>query len=124
MRWRRIDDPEAYVRRSMYNEHTSWWRRAVRRPERLVPAPPERAWLVDEAARVDLRAEVDAVLDRLPPRQRAVVVLRYLEDRSEREVAELLGCSISTVSSQLTRALAQLRAVYPTLADPEEVRAR
>jgi RNA polymerase sigma-70 factor (sigma-E family) len=124
-RWRHIDDPEAYVRRALYNEYTSWRRRAARRPERLMPAPPDRAAAGDESAAADLRAAMNAAIDRLPPRQRAVLVLRYLDDVSENDVARLLGCSPSTVSSQLARALARLRETYPAMTkDTEEVRPR
>ena len=64
-------------------------------------------------------------IGQLPPRQRAIVTLRYLEDVSEKDVARILGCSQSTVSSQLSRGLSQLRRIYPALtAEPEEVRPR
>jgi DNA-directed RNA polymerase specialized sigma24 family protein len=56
-RWRHIDDPEAYVRRVLYNEYTSWQRRAARRPERLMAAPPDRAAAGDESAAADLRGD-------------------------------------------------------------------
>lgn len=124
-RWRRIDDPEPYVKRTLYNLHASSWRRAIRRPERLVPDLPERITTVDETATVDLRHTMTAAIDQLPPRQRAIVVLRYLEDLSEHDVARILNCSPSTVSSQLSRALVQLRAIYRAPAnDSEEVRPR
>ena len=57
-RWSRIDDPEAYVRRVIYHEYVSWWRRARRRPERLTADLPERATAADHAADVALRHEV------------------------------------------------------------------
>jgi len=114
-RWRRIDDPEAYVRRVIFHEYVSWWRRALRRPERLTADLPDRALPGDHAADVALRHEVQRALRQLAPRQRAVIVLRYLEDRSEQDVARFLGCSVSTVSSQLSRALTRLRTLCPEL---------
>jgi RNA polymerase sigma-70 factor (sigma-E family) len=113
-RWHRIDDPEAYVRRVIYHEYVSWWRRAGRRSEKLTAEPPERA-APDHASGVAMRQEIQQALARLAPRQRAVIVLRYLEDRSEQDVARFLGCSVSTVSSQLNRALARLRILCPEL---------
>jgi RNA polymerase sigma-70 factor (sigma-E family) len=114
-RWERIDDPEAYVRRVMYHEFISWWRR-WRRRETSVAEPPDRPDPADPTEAADLRRSLRAALLRLGPRQRAVIVLRYLEDYSEREVAEILGCAPSTVSSQASRALARLRELCPELA--------
>jgi len=68
------------------------------------PGPP-----VDPATAVDLRDAVVRVLVRLPPRQRAVLVLRYFEQLSEAETAEALGCSVGTVKSATARGLARLR---------------
>jgi RNA polymerase sigma-70 factor (sigma-E family) len=113
-RWRHIDDPDAYVRRIMYNESVSWWRR-WRRQEAPVADPPERAEFSDPMAGAELRRALRDALVRLGPRQRAVLVLRYLEDYSEREVAAMLGCAPSTVSSQASRALARLRELCPDL---------
>jgi RNA polymerase sigma-70 factor (sigma-E family) len=115
-RWRHIDDPEKYVRRVMYNE-SALWRRRWRRRETTMAQPPDRPDGGDAVTGVDLRHDLRAALVRLGPRQRAVLVLRYLEDYSEREVAEILGCSPSTVSSQTSRALARLRQLCPELVD-------
>ena len=109
-RWRRIrhDEPHAYVRRVMVNAWTSRWRRLGRE----VPLP--EGW--DAAARSeapawDERDRTLAALRLLPPRQRAVVVLRYYDDLSEKQVADVLGCSTGTVKSQASRALKTLRTV-------------
>lgn len=110
-RWRRVDDPMAYVRRIMYHEHVGRWRRWGRR-EVSVPALADRAAPDDPAQAVVLRQALRQALQELGPRQRAVLVLRYLEDRSEAEVADILGCSPKTVASQASRALHRLRARY------------
>jgi len=106
--WRRIDgDPENYVRRTLYNLAADRWRRQRVRQRHAVlfePGPP-----VDPATAVDLRDAVVRVLVRLPPRQRAVLVLRYFEQLSEAETAEALGCSVGTVKSAAARGLARLR---------------
>ena len=106
--WRRIDgDPENYVRRTLYNLAADGWRRQRVRQQKAVLFEPARP--VDPAAAVDLRDAVVRVLVRLPPRQRAVVVLRYFEQLSEAETAEALGCSVGTVKSATARGLARLR---------------
>ena len=112
--WRRIEwDPEAYVRRVMVTTSASWWRRRWNgeRPMADLPDAPRTA--DPDAHDHDLWE----ALRHLPPRQRAIVVLRYLEDRSERETAQLLGVSVGTVKSQSARALAKLR-VDPALEAP------
>lgn len=112
--WGRIRGvPEPYVKRIMYREQTSWWRRRARRPETAMAEVPEQpAQPRDDAeARLALRTALLA----LPPGKRAVLVLRYLEDLSETQVADVLGCSVGTVRSQTHRALAQLRSVLPSL---------
>jgi RNA polymerase sigma-70 factor (sigma-E family) len=107
-RWRRIehDQPLAYVRRAMVHTHTSWWRRSRREgslPPSYDPAAPEGPDLGE-------RDRTVAALRLLPPRQRAVVVLRYYEDLSEADIARVLGCSPGTVKSQASKALRTLRA--------------
>ncbi|WP_239137584.1 SigE family RNA polymerase sigma factor [Sphaerisporangium rufum] len=103
-RVRRKDDPEGYVRTIMVRQHISWWRR--RRRERLVDAVPETGYQ-DERLAGDggLWAEIRA----LPRRQRAVLVLRYYEDRSDEQIARMLGVTPATVRSQAFRALRKLR---------------
>jgi len=112
--WDRIADRQhvdAYARRALVNEHRSTWRRARRRLEVLSEAPPETG---QEHATYDGEREVVwRFVQALPPRQRAVVVLRYYEDLSEAEIAELLGISTGTVKSQASRALAALRERVP-----------
>jgi RNA polymerase sigma-70 factor (sigma-E family) len=111
--------PERYVRKIMYREQVSWWRRRVRRPETVVATVPERP-SEPPSAGVDDRLVLEQALRGLPPRKRAVLVLRYLEDLPEAQVADLLGCSVGTVRSQAHKAIAQLRSaltpVDPTMA--------
>lgn len=105
--WPRISgDPEAYVRTVLVRTNISRWRRR-RVDEVSVEVVPEVAVHgVDVAAQDELRRALAA----LPARQRAVVVLRHVEGRPEREVAEMLGCSTGTVKSQAHAGLAKLRA--------------
>jgi RNA polymerase sigma-70 factor (sigma-E family) len=112
--WDRITDQQhvdAYARRALVNEHRSTWRRASRRFEVLSEAPPETAH--QPAAYDGEREAVWRFVQGLPPRQRAVIVLRYYEDLSEAETADLLGISTGTVKSQASRALASLRNRVP-----------
>jgi RNA polymerase sigma-70 factor (sigma-E family) len=125
LKWRRgspPDDPMAYVRRAMVNTHASWWRRIASR-ERTGDLPPGAVQPGDAHADADLRITVWRALVTLPPRQRAVVVLRYYEGLTESETAAVLGCAIGTVKSQCAKALAKLR-VDPSLstADVEEAK--
>lgn len=105
-RWRSIkhDQPHAYVRRAMVHTHTSWWRRSRR--EAHLPAGFDAA--APEGHDLGERDRIIAALRHLPPRQRAVIVLRYYEDLSEAGIAEILGCSAGTVKSQASRALKTL----------------
>ncbi|GIG01253.1 SigE family RNA polymerase sigma factor [Catellatospora citrea] len=121
--WHRLRDssPEAYTRKIMYHLQISWWRRRKRSPERLTDLPPEPGaglrHAVDEQARAVTRLALQDALGHLGARQRAVLVLRYFEDRTESEVAELLGVTVGTVKSQSSKALARLRTVAPHLLD-------
>lgn len=110
-RWKRIehDQPYAYVRRAMVHTHTSWWRRSRR--ESALPTGFDAA-VASGPDLASLSAERDrtfSALRLLPPRQRAVIVLRYYEDLSEADIAAVLGCSPGTVKSQASRALRTLR---------------
>lgn len=107
-RWSRVcvrGDPDAYVRRTMVNTLAGWRRRRW-----TAEVPSER--LPDQPApqvESEVRATVAGALLRLPPRQRAAVVFRFLDDLSEQQTADALGCSVGTVKSQTSRALARLR---------------
>jgi len=106
--WKRIaDDPEPYMRRVLVNTHISWWRRRWN-GERATGELPEVAAGHPQST-VDDRDEVWRALARLPKRQRAVLVLRYFEELSEAEIADVLGCAPGTVKSLASRALARLR---------------
>jgi RNA polymerase sigma-70 factor (sigma-E family) len=106
--WRRVRTlPEAYARRALVNRAASRWRRRARRPERAL-GDVDRS-TPDRTEQVVLRESVVAALRTLPPRQRAAVVLRYLEDLSVTDVAAALDCSEGTVKSHTARGLARLR---------------
>jgi RNA polymerase sigma-70 factor (sigma-E family) len=108
-RWRsgRVDEPGAYLRRAVVNQIRGRFRRnATRRRYESSVAPPGAAPPDDGFAE---RERVRRALLALPPGKRAVVALRYLEDRSEAETAALLGVSIGTVKSQASHGLEQLR---------------
>lgn len=118
LRWRRHgapDDPVAYVRRTMVNLHATWWRRLFSR-ESGGELPESVATEADH----DLRLSVWSVLQALPPRHRAVIVLRYYERLTEVEVADVLECSVGTVKSQSSKALAKLRVDPSMLAAHKE----
>jgi RNA polymerase sigma-70 factor (sigma-E family) len=109
--WNRIEgDPEGYLRRTLYNMAADGWRRrgAWLRKLPLVHAgshPPG----ADAVEVVDLRDALGRALAQLPSRQRAVLVLRYWEELSQAETAELLGCAEGTVKSAAARGLQRLR---------------
>jgi RNA polymerase sigma-70 factor (sigma-E family) len=110
LRWRSIrrqDAPESYVRRSILNSHINRGRR--RRREYLVAAAPDR----DEPDAQPRDEALWRLLATLAPQQRAVLVLRFYEDLTEVETARVLGCSVGTVKSTSSRALARLRAALP-----------
>jgi RNA polymerase sigma-70 factor (sigma-E family) len=108
-RWNRSrpDDPVAYVRRVMVNTHLTRWRRWGSRVR--LGDVPEVAADDPSLQRSHDRDLLRRALASLPPRQRAVLVLRYLEDLPDAEIAVLLGCQQATVRSQAARGLASLR---------------
>lgn len=109
-KWPRIHgDAEAYVRRIIYNDRASSWRRPGRHREVSVAELPDRPAAAGPELEVADRLALREALLSLPPRQRAVLVLRYLEDRSVEETADALGCRPGTVASQASRGLATLR---------------
>ena len=122
LRWDRIElaDPFGYVRRAVVNQHLSWVRR---RPWRERPSGDAAelelyagdtagfgATVADPSGAVERRLAVGAALSTLTRRERAVVVLRYVEDLTEQQTAALLGVAVGTVKSANARALAKLRA--------------
>lgn len=117
--WRRVSggDPNAYVRQIMLNQVRSTWRRRHGVREQSVATIDARS-TSDVAGAVSTGADLAAALLRLPPRQRAVLYLRYYEDLTEVETARLLGCAVGTVKSQAHDALARLRNLAPALAPP------
>jgi RNA polymerase sigma-70 factor (sigma-E family) len=117
-RWDRIagmDAPDAYAHKIMVNTSLRWRGRRwtgetafAQLPENVAPA--------GQFQQVDVRESLRRALRELTPRQRAVIMLRYFEDRTEAETAAIMGCSVGTVKSQGSKALARLRHV-PGLAD-------
>jgi RNA polymerase sigma-70 factor (sigma-E family) len=112
--WDRLEDRDnldAYARRILVNEHRTAWRRPWRRREVVTDAPPDRAGPTIEYD--GGREVVWEFVASLPPRQRAVIVLRYYEQLTEAEIADVLGVSPGTVKSQASRAIAALRTRLP-----------
>jgi RNA polymerase sigma-70 factor (sigma-E family) len=108
--WDRIEDRGAldgYVRRAMVNTHISWWRRR-RLEEYPTDVIPDQA-IADHSIASDLHDTLKRAVDRLPQRMRTAVLLRYFEDMTEAEIASLLGVSLGTVKSTVSRAVARLR---------------
>lgn len=117
--WSRVRDREAtltYARTTLVNTSTSWFRRRSWRNElprehvaddllAHTPDPSDRPALMDALAA-------------LPPRQRAVIVLRFYDDLSVAQTADALGCSTGTVKSQTSVALARLRRALGDAASP------
>jgi RNA polymerase sigma-70 factor (sigma-E family) len=113
--WGRISgSPEAYVRKVLVNTFASSWRRRWN-GELATAELPERG-TDDTADAVTTEHDLWTAMARLPRRQRAVVVLRYFEDLTEVQTADVLGCSLGTVKSQASKALAKLR-IDPGLAE-------
>lgn len=108
--WKRVRDPDAFTRTVMYRLALRWGRRRWRGEVATAPADTPPVETGDVTAPVDDADAALRCLAVLPPAQRAVLVLRYYEQRSEAEVAALLGCSVGTVKSRSARALASLRA--------------
>jgi RNA polymerase sigma-70 factor (sigma-E family) len=109
--WDRISDLAAvdtYVRRAMVNTHISSWRRRKvdEYPTDEIPDRPA----ADLSGERDLQDVMQQALDRLPRQMRAAVMLRYLDDMTEPQVAAALGITVGTVKSTVARAVAKLRA--------------
>jgi RNA polymerase sigma factor (sigma-70 family) len=114
--WPRVDEPVAYARRALVNASTNRWRLRGRRPERPLADAPEPL-VADRTEEHSRRDELVRAVALLPARQRAVVVLRFLEDLTEAETAQALGCTTGTVKSQTARALMKLRELVGETAD-------
>jgi len=110
-RWRHIDrgQPTAYVRRVMVNTQLSLWRRGRR--ETTLPDGFDHPDHRDDTAAFDDQDQLAQALALLPPKQRAVIVLRYYAGLSEAEIADVLGCAAGTVKSQTSKAMRTLRRV-------------
>lgn len=109
--WHKVRDRgsvDGYARRILVNENNSMWRRAWKKREVSSDTIPDWATDADGPSGADRSALWNLVLT-LPRKQRAAVVLRYYEELTEAETAEVLGCSVGNVKSQTSRALAALR---------------
>jgi RNA polymerase sigma-70 factor (sigma-E family) len=107
-RWSHVrGDPEAYVFRTLYNLSVDRWRTLGRRKE--IYGSEVVVAVGDHTGAVDLRDAMVRALQQLPARQRAVLVMRYFDQRSEAEMAAALRCSVGTVKSAASRGLARLR---------------
>jgi RNA polymerase sigma-70 factor (sigma-E family) len=132
-RWprvRRMERPIAYARRILVNRAMSGASRRTRRRQELAASMPSEhadaaasrhATETGGAGEIDGRGELMAALAALPPRQRAVIVLRYFLDLPEAEVAAAMKCSLGTVKSTASRALARLEQTMRPANDPRSI---
>jgi RNA polymerase sigma-70 factor (sigma-E family) len=112
--WDRIQGhPEPYVRRILYTQNVSWWRSRRPLPETALQEYDGPA----QAADTDLRLTLEQALARLTTRQRTVLVLRYYEDLTEVQTADVLGIGAGTVKSITRQALGRLRVLAPELSE-------
>lgn len=114
--WKRLErtgNAEAYTRKVMYHLQVSWWRRRSRERQ-IVRQLDQPVSTPDSSQDVPKQLALREALLRLTARQRAVLVLRFYEDRSVDETAKLLGCTTGTVKSQTAKALFRMRAALPT----------
>lgn len=111
LRWRTLRDgyPDAYARQVIVRGNISWWRRHRREVVTDPAEHPEHGRTTHDQERSDRRLALDRALASLTDKQRAVLVLRFYEDLSERETAETLGVGVGTVKSQTHHALNRLR---------------
>jgi RNA polymerase sigma-70 factor (sigma-E family) len=112
VRWQRVDRPDSYartavVRAAIDETRRPWWRREQSRSH----AMPDRPHPDDSTRAVDERLRMREALGQLPPRLRAVLVLRFLEGLSIQQTAEALGCPAGTVKSYTSRGLDALRQI-------------
>ena len=110
--WPRLRDPgkaEAYCRKAITTTALNWFSRKGWNNERPTEHLPDAATTPLDG--VPEQSRIRAALQALPPRQRASIVLRYFEDLSEPQTADVLGCAVGTVKSQVAAALEKLRAL-------------
>ncbi len=111
-RWSQLRDgnPDAYIRQVIYHDHVSWWR-----ARREIPVAEVFGSPYEPSAVADRGLVLQQALGRLTRKQRAVIVLRYIDDATEVEAAATLGVSVGTVKSQTAAALNKLRQQAPEL---------
>jgi RNA polymerase sigma-70 factor (sigma-E family) len=114
-KWARIGPMQGrdqYVRRMIINEYLSWRRRKAARTVAASHSTLDAIStpIADPATQYAERDAMRVVIAQLPRKQRAALMLRYYDDRTDAEIAELLGCSAGTVRSHISRALGTLRA--------------
>jgi RNA polymerase sigma-70 factor (sigma-E family) len=120
-RWSRIaglESPEAYLKRMIVNEFLSWRRRRAARPMSPERLEASATAVPDHGSSWGERDAMWRLIATLPAKQRAVVALRFYEDMSYEEIAEVLGCRAVTARSQVSRALLTLREQLPSAPIP------
>jgi RNA polymerase sigma-70 factor (sigma-E family) len=123
-RWTKVeqyDVPEAYVRKAVLRLYLSWRRRRSSTEVVVATMHDGMAVTMDESDRIAVREQLWQMLVKLPRMQRAVLVLRYFEDRDDDDIAGLLGCARATVRVHAARGLQRLRAGLPSTGFPLEV---
>jgi RNA polymerase sigma-70 factor (sigma-E family) len=116
-------NPEPYVRQALYSVVIDKWRWRARRAPESTHEIPDAGVPADAIANAESRLVLRDALARLTLRQRQVLVLRYYEDLTEAQTAQVMRCSVSTVKSQTRHSLQRLRELSPGLADAFDVSA-